>query len=112
MKKIEAMIRRENLDKVRMAIEKVGYPGMTVSEVKGHGRQKGITEQFRGREYRVDLLPKIKLEIVAEDQHVDEIINQIIGNARTGDVGDGKIFVYSVKESIRIRTGETGRDAI
>lgn len=112
MKKIEAMIRREKLEDVRSALEDVGYPGMTLTKVKGHGKQKGITEQFRGREYQVDLLPKVKLEIVARDDSVDEIVGTISENAKTGDVGDGKIFVLEVDRAVKIRTGEEGEKTI
>ena len=112
MKKIEAIIRIEKLEEVRDALEKLGYPGMTVARVEGHGRQKGLTEQFRGREFKVELLPKIKLEIVAHDQDVNKIVGCISQNAKTGEIGDGKIFVYPVEDAQRIRTGEKGEVAI
>ncbi|MFP4005845.1 MAG: P-II family nitrogen regulator [Candidatus Hadarchaeia archaeon] len=112
MKKIEAMIRREKLEDVRSALDEVGYPGMTLTKVKGHGKQKGVTEQFRGREYEVDLLPKIKLEIVAPDDTIEEIVKTISENAKTGDVGDGKIFILEVEKAVKIRTGKEGEDAL
>lgn len=112
MKKIEGIIRREKLEDVRSALKEVGYPGMTLSMVKGHGQQKGMTEQFRGREYKVDLLSKVKIEIVAPDEDVDRIVETIAEKARTEEVGDGKIFVSQVKRAIRIRTGEEGEDAL
>ncbi|AGK62035.1 nitrogen regulatory protein P-II family [Archaeoglobus sulfaticallidus PM70-1] len=106
MKKIEAIIRPEKLECVKKALEESGYVAMTITEVKGRGEQKGIKLQFRGRIMDVDMLPKIKIEIVADDEDVEEIINTIIQNARTGKYGDGKIFVLPVERSIRIRTGE------
>ena len=112
MKKIEAIIREEKLDEVRKALENVGYPGMTLLKVKGHGRQKGIVEQFRGREYQVDLLTKVKIMIVAKDGSVDEIIETIVENAGDGEVGDGKIFVSEVERAVRIRTGEEGKEVL
>jgi nitrogen regulatory protein P-II 1 len=112
MKKIEAIIRPFKLDEVKEALTEIGVKGMTITEVKGYGRQKGHTELYRGAEYKVDFLPKIKIEIVAPDHMVDKIVNAIIKSARTGQVGDGKIFIYSVEEVIRVRTEETGEDAI
>lgn len=112
MKKIEAIIRVEKLEEVREALEKLGYPGMTVNRVEGHGRQKGLTEQFRGREFKVELLPKIKLEIITHDRDVNKILNCICETAKTGEIGDGKIFIYPVEDARRIRTGETGEIAI
>ena len=112
MKKIEAIIRPEKLDEVRKAIEAVGYPGMTITEAEGHGKQKGITQQWRGETYRVEFLPKVKLEIVVADSDVEEMIQAITKAARTGGVGDGKIFVSDVRDVIRIRTGERGEGAI
>lgn len=112
MKKIEAIIRIEKLDEVRDALEKLGYPGMTVNRVEGHGRQKGLTEQFRGREFKVELLPKIKLEIVVQDCDVNKIMNCICESAKTGEIGDGKIFVYPVDDAQRIRTSEKGEKAL
>lgn len=98
MKKIEAVIRVEKLDEVRDALEKMGYPGMMITRIEGHGRQKGLVEQFRGREFKVELLPKIKIEIVAKDNDVEKIINAIAQTAKTGEIGDGKIFLYRVME--------------
>ena len=112
MKKIEAIIRVEKLTSVKTALEERGYPGMTTYRVQGHGRQKGITQQFRGRAYKVDLLPKIKLEIVAHDDEVMPIIDTIVDVAQTGEIGDGKIFVSSIDNTVRIRTGETGETAL
>ncbi len=112
MRKIEAVIRPDKVDKVKEALEKIGIVGMTVTEVKGRGRQRGITQQWRGREYRVDLLPKVRLDIVVEEKKAQEVISTIVEAARTGNVGDGKIFVLPVEEVIRVRTGETGQDAI
>ena len=112
MKKIEAIVRVEKLEAVKGALEKSGYPGMTIVTVEGHGRQKGLVQQFRGREYRVDLLPKRKIEIVAKDENVERILTTIMEIARTGEIGDGKIFVSSVDEAMRIRTGERGESAL
>ena len=112
MKKIEAVIRVERLEEVRTALKKLGYPGLTVTRVEGHGKQKGLVEQFRGREYVVELLPKIKLEIVIGDDEVDKIVESIVKTAKTGHMGDGKIFVSSVEKVIRIRTGEKGENAL
>ena len=112
MKKIEAIIRSERLEIVRKALEELGYPGMTVSEVKGHGKQKGITQQWRGQEYKVDLLPKLKIEIVILDEDVAKTLNAIVRSARTGEIGDGKIFVLPVDNAVRVRTGEEGENAI
>ncbi|MCP1660058.1 P-II family nitrogen regulator [Neisseria perflava] len=112
MKKITAMIKPFKLDDVREALSQIGIHGMTVSEVKGFGRQKGHTEVYRGAEYAVDFLPKVKVEIVTEDEMVEHIVEVIIETARTGKVGDGKIFVEPVAQVIRIRTGETGNEAV
>jgi len=112
MKKIEAIIREEKLEDVKRALEENSYYGITVSEVSGRGRQKGIPLQWRVGEYRVDLLPKIKIELVVFDDDVQTAVNAIIRNARTGDVGDGKIFVLPVENAIRVRTGEDGEKAI
>jgi nitrogen regulatory protein P-II 1 len=112
MKKIEAIIRPGKSEKVRNALQKLGYPGITVIDVEGHGQQKGITAQWRGEKYRVDLLPKIKLEIVAKDEAVEKIIETISNNAKTGKVGDGKIFVSPVDNVVRIRTGEEGEETL
>jgi len=112
MKKIEAIIQPYKLEPVKEALHGLSIQGMTVSEVKGFGRQKGIREVYRGMEYQVDFLPKVKIEIVAPDDKVQTIVTTIIDKARTGRIGDGKIFVYPVAEVIRIRTGETGESAV
>ena len=112
MKKIEAIIRIEKLSDVKKGLDEIGVHGMTVAEVKGRGHQKGITQQWRGAEYKVDLLPKIKIEVVAKAEDADKIIDKIIYAAKTGNIGDGKIFVMPVEETIRIRTCERGKDAI
>ena len=108
MKKIEAIIREERLEAVKQALEKGGYFSMTVSEVSGRGEQRGLTLHWRFGLYLVDLLTKLKLEMVAQDKEVDTIVNTIIENARTGDIGDGKIFIIPVENAIRVRTGERG----
>ncbi len=112
MKKIEAIIKPFKLDEVKEALQEAGLQGITVVEAKGFGRQKGHTELYRGAEYVVDFLPKVKLEIVIADDQVDRAVEAIRRAAQTGRIGDGKIFVSSVEEAIRIRTGETGPDAI
>jgi nitrogen regulatory protein P-II 1 len=112
MKKIEAIIKPFKLDEVKEALLEVGVQGITVTEAKGFGRQKGHTELYRGAEYVVDFLPKVKIEIVIEDARVEASVEAIQKAARTGRIGDGKIFVLNVEEAIRIRTGETGADAI
>jgi nitrogen regulatory protein P-II 1 len=112
MKKIEAIIKPFKLDEVKDAISELGIQGMTVSEVKGFGRQKGHTEIYRGAEYVVDFLPKIKIELVIKDEDVAKVIDAIVGAAKTGRIGDGKIFVIPLEEVVRIRTGETGENAI
>ena len=112
MKKIEAIIQPFKLEPVKEALHGISVKGMTVSEVKGFGVQKGIREVYRGMEYQVDFLPKVKLEIVAQDDKVQLIVETIVSKARTGRIGDGKIFVYPVAEVIRIRTGETGESAV
>ena len=112
MKKIEAIIKPFKLDEVKEALQEVGVQGITVTEAKGFGRQKGHTELYRGAEYVVDFLPKVKIEIVIEDGRVEASVEAIQKAARTGRIGDGKIFVLNVEEAIRIRTGETGADAI
>ena len=112
MKKIEAVIKPFRLDDVREALSDIGITGLTVTEVKGFGRQKGHTELYRGAEYVVDFLPKIKLEVIVDADKVDACVDAIIGAARTGKIGDGKIFVMPVEKVIRIRTGETDEDAI
>ncbi len=112
MKKIEAIIKPFKLDEVKEALQEVGLLGITVTEAKGFGRQKGHTELYRGAEYVVDFLPKVKLEIVLADDNVDAAVEAIRNAAQTGRIGDGKIFVSSVEQVIRIRTGESGEDAI
>jgi nitrogen regulatory protein P-II 1 len=112
MKKIEAIIKPFKLDEVKEALQEMGVQGMTVLEAKGYGRQKGHTELYRGAEYVVDFLPKIKIEIVVADDQMDRAVEAIAGAARTGRIGDGKIFISEVVEVVRIRTGETGPIAI
>ncbi len=112
MKKIEAVIKPFKLDEVREALSEVGITGLTVTEVKGFGRQKGHTELYRGAEYVVDFLPKIKIEVVVAGDVVEQAVDAIIKAARTGKIGDGKIFVFDLEQVIRIRTGETGTDAL
>jgi nitrogen regulatory protein P-II 1 len=112
MKKIEAIIRPFKLDEVKIALVNAGIIGMTVSEVRGFGRQKGQTERYRGSEYTVEFLQKLKVEIVVEDAQVDMVIDKIIAAARTGEIGDGKIFVSPVEQVVRIRTGEKNTDAV
>lgn len=112
MRKIEAIIKPFKLDEVKEALHEIGVQGITVTEVKGFGRQKGHTELYRGAEYVVDFLPKVKLELVVNDDMLDRAVETITQAARTGRIGDGKIFVYNVDQVIRIRTGETGSEAI
>ena len=112
MKKIEAIIKPFKLDEVKDKLNGIGIQGITVSEVKGFGRQKGHTELYRGAEYVVDFLPKIKLEIVVSDELADQVIEAVVSSAQTGRIGDGKIFVLPVEEVVRIRTGEKGEDAL
>ena len=112
MKKIEAVIKPFKLDEVKNALTKIGVQGMTVAEVKGFGRQRGHTEVYRGAEYKIDFLPKAKIEMIVTDEMVSQVIETIERSAKTGKIGDGKIFVSPVEEVIRIRTGERGRDAI
>ena len=112
MKMVTAIIKPFKLDDVRNALHEVGVEGMTVIEVKGFGRQKGHTELYRGAEYVVDFLPKIKLEVAVSSDQVDEVIEAIISAANTGKIGDGKVFVTNIEQVIRIRTGESGRDAL
>lgn len=112
MKRVEAVIKPFKLEDVKDALAEIGITGMTVSEVKGYGRQKGHSELYRGAEYVVDFLPKIKMEMVVDDENVEQVINTIVEAARTGKIGDGKIFVSDIEKIIRIRTGETDNDAI
>ena len=112
MKKVEAIIRHYKLEEVKDALTEVGVTGMTVSEIRGFGRQKGHKEQYRGAEYSVDFLPKVKMEVVTSDEDLKSVIDTILQTARTGQIGDGKIFVTNLNEAIRIRTGETGADSL
>ena len=112
MKKIEAIIQPFKLDDVKAALKNIGIDGMTVTEVRGHGRQKGHTEVYRGQEYRVELVPKIKLEMVVASERAEEVVKTVSDAARTGRIGDGKIFVYDVAESIRIRNEDRGAAAL
>ena len=112
MKKIEAIIQPFKLDEVKEALKGIGIDGMTISEVRGHGRQKGHKEIYRGQEYQVDLLPKVKVEMVVPGTRVDEVIQTLVGAARTGSIGDGKIFTYDVAEAIRIRNDDRGDAAL
>jgi nitrogen regulatory protein P-II 1 len=112
MKKIEAVIRPFKLDEVKVALVNAGIVGMTVTEVRGFGRQKGQTERYRGSEYTVEFLQKLKVEIVVEDDLVDTVVEKLIAAARTGEIGDGKIFISPVEKTIRIRTGELNQDAL
>ena len=112
LKKIEAIIKPFKLDDVKEALNEIGIQGMTTSEVKGYGRQKGHKEIYRGAEYVVDFIPKLKLEIVVGSELTDQVVETIIQASNTGKIGDGKIFVFSVEEAIRVRTGERGKDAI
>ena len=112
MKKVEAIIKPFKLDEVKEALQEVGIQGLSVLEAKGFGRQKGHTELYRGAEYVVDFLPKVKIEVVVDDAQVDQVTEAIVNAAKTGKIGDGKIFVTSVEQAVRIRTGEEGPDAL
>jgi nitrogen regulatory protein PII len=112
MKKVEAIIRPFRIDDVREALGEIGVKGMTLTEVKGYGRQKGHTELYRGSEYQIDFLPKIKIEVVVSDRLADKVVDTIVNAAKTGQVGDGKIFIYNVEDAVRVRTGESGEDAL
>jgi nitrogen regulatory protein P-II 1 len=112
MKKIEAIIKPFKLDEVKEALQEIGVQGLSVIEAKGFGRQKGHTELYRGAEYIVDFLPKVKIEVVIQDEILDEVVSAIIAAARTGKIGDGKIFVSDIQQAIRIRTSEDGIDAL
>ena len=112
MKKIEAIIRPFKLEEVKEALVEEGIRGLTISEVRGYGRQKGHTETYRGSEYRIEFVPKIKIEVFVEDSKVEKIVDAILKTAKTGQVGDGKIFIYNVEDVVRIRTGESGKDAL
>ncbi|ADY72688.1 nitrogen regulatory protein P-II [Desulfurobacterium thermolithotrophum DSM 11699] len=112
MKKIEAIIKPFKLDEVKDALTEIGITGMTISEVKGFGRQKGHTELYRGAEYVIDFIPKIKLEVIVPDESVEKVVEVIVNSAKTGRIGDGKIFILSVEDAVRIRTGERGQEAL
>ena len=112
MKKIEAIIRPSRLEAVKNALDELGYPGLTVSEVKGHGKQRGVTEQWRGREYRVEYLSKVWLLLVVDDGRAEQVVETILDNAATGEIGDGKIFISNVEDVVRVRTRERGETAI
>ena len=112
MKKIEAIIRPFRIDDVREALGEIGVKGMTLTEVKGYGRQKGHTELYRGSEYQIDFLPKLKLEVIVQDSMTEKVVDTIVKAAKTGQVGDGKIFIYPVDDAVRVRTGESGEDAL
>jgi nitrogen regulatory protein P-II 1 len=112
MKKIEAIIRPEKLEAVRRALEAAGCAGLMITEIEGHGKQKGIVQQWRGEKYKVELISKIKIDVVVRDEDADKITRTIVNNARSGEIGDGKIFVSAVEEAIRIRTGEKGESAL
>jgi nitrogen regulatory protein P-II 1 len=112
MKKVEAIIQPFKFEDVKEALKSIGVDGMTVSDVRGHGRQKGHKEVYRGQEYHVDLLPKVKLELVIPDERLDEVLRAIAGSARTGKIGDGKLFVYDVADAIRIRNDDRGESAL
>ncbi len=112
MKKIEAVIRPEKLDDVKAALEAAGYPGLMLSRIDGHGQQKGAEQQFRGRSYKVELLPKYKIEVVCADNDCKALTDAIISSGRTGEIGDGKIFISDIADVIRIRTGESGAGAV
>lgn len=112
MKKIEALIRPQCLEPVMAELRRLGYPGMTLTEVKGHGKQKGVTQTWRGAQYRVEFLPKVKLEAVVLDEDAGKVVAAMVKAARTGSIGDGKIFIYDVEDAVRIRTGESGFQAI
>jgi nitrogen regulatory protein P-II 1 len=112
MKKIEAVIKPFKLDEVKEALQEIGIQGLSVIEAKGFGRQKGHTELYRGAEYVVDFLPKVKIELVVTDEQCEQAVDAIVGAARTGKIGDGKIFITAVEQAVRIRTGEEGGDAL
>ena len=112
MKKIEAIIRPEKLGEVRKQLDKSGYPGIMITEIEGHGKQKGLEQQWRGEKYKLEFLPKVKLEIIAKDSDADRIVSAIMQTARTGAVGDGKIFISDIQDAVRIRTGDRGEKAV
>lgn len=112
MKKIEIIIRPEKLDAVRRALELAGCQGLMITEIEGHGKQKGVVQQWRGEKYKVELLPKIKIETVVKDSDADKVVGIVIDNAKTGEIGDGKIFIAPIDNAVRIRTGEKGDPAL
>ena len=112
MKKVEAIIRPDRLDEVMKSLEEIGYPGVTISEVRGHGKQKGMTHQWRGNVYTVRFIPKVKVEVVVLDEDAGRIMDVLVRKARTGNIGDGKVFVTEVVDALRVRTGEEGYKAI
>jgi len=112
MKKIEAVIRHHKLDEIKAALVEQGYHGMTVTEVRGYGRQKGQRETYRGAEYTIDFIPKLKIEVVVSDEHADKVVETVVTAAKTGSIGDGKIFIYTLDNAVRIRTGESGEAAL
>lgn len=112
MKKIEAIIRPEKLDILRQNLENIGYPGMMITKIEGHGKQGGVSHQFRGTEYKTSFLPKVRVEIIVTDEQVNKLIEAITEVCRSGSVGDGKIFIYPVENAVRIRTGESGDSAV
>ncbi len=112
MKKLEVIIRPEKLEGVRSALDKVGYAGLMITEIEGHGKQRGVVQQWRGEKYKVEYLPKVKIEIVVKDADVERIAKAVIESAKTGEIGDGKIFISNIEDAIRIRTGEKGELAL
>jgi nitrogen regulatory protein P-II 1 len=112
MKMVEAIIRRDKLELVLAGLSEIGYPGITVSEVKGHGKQKGMTQHWRGNEYTIQFIQKIKIEVVVLDEDLPRILDVVVRHSRTGNMGDGKVFVFDVEEAIRVRTGDSGFNAI
>jgi len=112
MKKVEAIIREEKLERVKGLLEEIGYFGMTMTEVSGRGRQKGMAVKFGAKEYRLDFLPKLKIELVVMDEDVSQVVNAIVKGARTGEIGDGKIFIIPIEDAIRVRTGDSGNSAV
>jgi nitrogen regulatory protein PII len=112
MKMVEAIIKPDKLEPVLAGLSELGYPGITITEVKGHGKQKGVTQHWRGNEYTIQFIPKVKIEVVALDEDQHRIIDVIIRHSRTGNMGDGKIFVFDVEEAVRVRTGDSGFNAI
>ena len=112
MKKVEAIIREEKLERVKEFLEEMGYYGMTMTEVSGRGRQKGVPLKWGAKEYRLEFLPKLKIELVVMDEDVSAVVNAIVKGARTGEIGDGKIFIMPIEDAVRVRTGDTGTNAV